>query len=82
MDEQWVLVTLKDDTKFVGLCGQGSFISSDPTERDIYIEQVYDMDDESNWSWPGRKGVLIGPGEVKTIEFWPYASQEDPDAQG
>lgn len=81
MGEQWVLVTLKDDTRFVGFCGQGSFISSDPTERDIYIEQVYDIDDEDNWSWPGQKSILVAPGEVRTIEFWPYAPQEDAHEQ-
>ncbi len=81
MDEEWVLVTLKDDTRFVGFCGQGSFISSDPTERDIYIEQIYDIDSENNWSWPGRKGILIAPGEVRTIEFWPYTPQEDANEQ-
>ena len=30
MTEQWVLVTLKDGTRFAGLCGSDSFISSDP----------------------------------------------------
>lgn len=81
MDEQWVLVTLKDDTRFVGFCGQESFISSDPTERDIYIQQIYDIDDENNWSWPGQKGILIAPGEIRTIEFWPYAPQGDANEQ-
>ncbi len=81
MPPQWVLVTLKDDTRFVGLCGLRSFISSDPAERDIYIEQIYDIDDEDNWSWRGEKGVLIAPGEIRTIEFWPYAPQEGADEQ-
>ncbi len=81
MTEQWVLVTLKDDTQFRGFCGQGSFISSDPTERDIYVEQIYGIDNEDNWSSPGLKGVLIAPGEIKTIEFWPYEPQEDINEQ-
>ena len=29
-DPQWVLVTLKDGTRFAGFCGTGSFMSSDP----------------------------------------------------
>ena len=81
MTPQWVLVTLKDDTRFVGFCGQESFISSDPMERDVYTEQIYDIDDNNEWSSPGRKGILIAPGEVKTIEFWPYAPEEDADEQ-
>lgn len=81
MTEQWVLVTLKDDTRFVGFCGQSSFISSDPTNRDIYIEQIYDIDNTGSWSSPGPKGVLIAPGEVKTIEFWPYTPEDDADEQ-
>ena len=40
MPPQWVLVTLKDGTRFAGYCGPESFISSDPTERDMYIEQI------------------------------------------
>lgn len=29
---------------------EGSFIGSDPKDRDIYIEQVYDVDDQGNWT--------------------------------
>ena len=80
MTSEWVLVTLKDGTRFGGFCGPGSFISSDPTERDIYIERIYDINDETNWS-PRENGVLIAAGEVQTIEFWPYTSQENADEQ-
>ena len=44
MPPQWVLVTLKDGTRFAGYCGPQSFISSDPAEHDMYIEQTYDLD--------------------------------------
>jgi hypothetical protein len=70
MKEQWVLVVLKDGTKFGGFCGRNSFISSDSKERDLYIERVYDLDDQNNWH-PRDNGVLIAAGEIRTIEFWP-----------
>ena len=77
MDSQWVLVTLKDDTRFAGYCGPDSFMSSDPIERDIYVQLVYDIDDENNWIPRGDNGVLITSGQVKTIEFWPCDLQEN-----
>ena len=70
MSEQWVLVTLKDGTRFAGFCGSGSFMSSDPEERDIYIERIYDIDDDNRWIPRGEKGLLVAAGEVRTIEFW------------
>ena len=81
MTEQWVLVTLKDGTRFAGFCGGESFMSSDPNERDIYIQWAYDIDDENNWSSRSESGVLIAAGEVQTIEFWPYNPQEDANEQ-
>lgn len=67
----WVLITLKDDTKFAGYLGLRSFISSDPGERDIYVEHVYDITDAGEWLDVGQKPVLITSGEIRTIEFWP-----------
>lgn len=49
MEPHWILVTFKDSTRVAGYCGRESFISSDPSERDIYIERVYDVDDNGTW---------------------------------
>ena len=81
MPPQWVLVTLKDGTRFAGYCGPDSFMSSDPTERDMYIEQIYDLDDDDNWINVGRKEVLVTSGEVQTIEFWPCTEEENPNGE-
>ncbi|MGP0566715.1 MULTISPECIES: DUF6338 family protein [unclassified Nitrospina] len=76
MTEEWVLVTLKDGTRFGGFCGKESFMSSDPAERDLYIQWIYDIDDNNKWAPRGENGVLITAGEISTIEFWPYKPKE------
>lgn len=77
MTDQWVIVTLKDETRIAGFCGNDSFMSSDPAERDIYIQWVYDIDDKNIWTQRGENGVLITAGEISTIEFWPYTASEN-----
>ena len=81
MPPQWVLVTLKDGTRFAGYCGLESFISSDPAERDMYIQQIYDLDSEDNWIKVGKKEVLITSGEIQTVEFWPCTEEENPNGE-
>lgn len=68
--ECFVLVVLKDDTKWAGFISKNSFMSSQPSERDIFIEQVYDHSDTSPWT-PRVSGVWIAHGEIRSIEFWP-----------
>ncbi len=72
MGSEWVLVTLKNGTQFAGLFGNQSFAASDPAERDIYIQWVYDIDEEENWISRGETAILVTANEVSTIEFWPY----------
>lgn len=79
MPGEWVLVTLKDGTRFAGFCGPDSFISSDPAERDLYIQWVYDLDDEDGWRSRGETGLLVAGGEISTIEFWPYKPEGGAD---
>jgi len=74
----WILVKLKDDTEFAGFCGENSFISSDPSERDIFIERVYELDDNNVWHEQAGKGVLIAQGEIRTIEIWSPDIEECP----
>jgi hypothetical protein len=38
--ECWVLIVLKNGIKWGGCLGTHSFVSSDPAERDIYVQQV------------------------------------------
>ena len=76
MPEQWVLVTLKDGTRFGGFYGAQSFTSSSPDERDMYIQWVYDIGEDGTWSVPdSENGLLIAAGEIRTIEFLPYEGE-------
>lgn len=69
--EGWVIVTLKDDTKWYGFLGVNSFMSSDPAERDLYIEGVYVVENEgASWT-PRGNSVWIAHGEIQTLEFLP-----------
>ena len=81
MDYQWVLVTLRNGTRFGGFCGPDSFVSSDPGERDIYVQWIYDIDENNTWSSRGNTGVLITSGEISTIEFWPYTPTDTIDEE-
>lgn len=69
--ECWVIVTLKDETKWYGYMGLNSFMSSDPAERDIYLEHVFEFAGEGQ-PWTARNSsVWIGHGEIQSLEFLP-----------
>lgn len=70
VSESWVLVTLKDGTRWSGVLGKKSFISSSSTERDLYLEKVYTRNKKGDWQ-ERDSGVLILHDQVQTIEFWP-----------
>ena len=68
--ESWVLAVLKDGTKWAGmLSAEGSFISTNPAERDIIIAEVYEIGDDNKWT-PKGSSVWVAHGELQTIEFW------------
>lgn len=67
----WVMISLKDGTKWAGYAGGNSFMSSSPSERDIFIEKVYDVSDETDVWTPRVSSVWISHQEIQTIEFWP-----------
>lgn len=77
---EWILVTLKDGTKFAGWWGSASFASSEPTERDIYIEQMFEIPEDDHAPWaPTSRSVLIFQGEIRTIEFIPNMTETKDD---
>ena len=72
---QKICITLKDGRCFSGMFGFNSFISSNPTERDIYVQWIQDNDNEDSSN--SEAGIYIAAGEVCTIEFLPYNSKQN-----
>ena len=76
MSEQRVIITLKDGTYFGGYCDHNSFMSSEPSERDIYIHYIYGIDNHGKWCLRPGTSMLISAGEVSRIEFLPELPEE------
>ncbi len=72
----WVLATLKDGGQVGGLWGPKSFASAAPSQRDLYLERVYQVDPNGPWKEVKRShGILLSGDEIRHLEF--IAFQED-----
>jgi hypothetical protein len=76
-EAHWILVKLSSGGTVAGYFGPRSFASSDPEERDLFIEQVYQIDENSVWH-PMQEGhgTLIAKDQVDSVDFWPIAERE------
>ncbi|MCG2685143.1 MAG: DUF6338 family protein [Planctomycetales bacterium] len=67
----WVLVTLMDGSSVCGLFGSGSFASTDPQDRDLYIQEVWRHNKDGRSLIVERTdGIIIRGDSIKHIEFW------------
>lgn len=68
---RWVIVTLEDDKCVYGKYSSASLSSSDPDERDIYLEEIYTFEEDGSWILvPRSDGMLIKGTAIKHIEFF------------
>lgn len=68
---EWVLITLSDKRMVAGFIGINSFISSNSKERDLYIDEVYEIDENGLWKKRKRTdGIWLKNEEIKSIEFF------------
>jgi len=67
--ESFVIIKFKNDSTVYGWAGPNSFFSSDPAERDLFIERVYILDEHGRWQAKNLEGIWIDAGEISTIEF-------------
>ena len=66
----WVLITLADGSTVGGVFSARSFASSDAAERDLFLEQLYKVEDDGPWQpVPMNRGVWIRGEVIRTIEF-------------
>jgi len=68
LQESLVIITLKDGRKVAGYMGPLSVASSDPENRDIFIERIYGLEGDE-WTDMGETSALIMAGEISTVEF-------------
>ena len=68
--KEWLIVRLKSGHTVYGKFSGKSFVSSDPDDRDIYLEQVYVPDSDGKWIKCGKaEGIYINSTVIETIEF-------------
>lgn len=78
ISSEWVIVTLKDDKTISGFLGTPSYISQNEKERDIYISEVFEIDNNNKWTKKkNTDGILIKADEIKCIEFFKEGSKNE-----
>ena len=68
----WVIIHLEDGRKIGGKFDKDSFASSYPEEEQIYLEEVWKLDEEGKFIEPieRSKGIIILTNKVLFIEFF------------
>jgi hypothetical protein len=79
----WLIVFLKDGSKVAGWFGKKSFASDGWSNRDLYIEEIYDIKEDGRWkaTESPNEGVLITGDQIKYIEFWPDEAEEEKNGE-
>ncbi len=68
----WVIVHLKDGRRIGGIYGTNSFTSSYPAKEQIYLEQVWELDNECRFLHHVERseGIIILEHEILCVELF------------
>lgn len=71
-ESSWIIVHLKDGRRIGGKFDTSSFASSYPAEEQIYLEEVWHLNEKGEFIKPieRSKGIIILGGEVLSVEFF------------
>ncbi len=70
----WMKITLKNGSKIGGKFAEKSFASSTPAEEQIYLEEVWLLNDKGGFDRPKNEteGIIIMSSEILYVEFFKY----------
>src|ERR1017187_10130580 len=70
----WIIVHLKDLRKIAGVYGGRSFASSNPAPPQIYLEEVWELDEAGHFirAVEESEGILILESEILAVELFRY----------
>jgi len=68
----WIIIHLRDGRKIGGRYDRNSFSSSYPSKEQIYLEEVWKLDEDGIFKEPikGSKGIIVLGEEILAIEFF------------
>lgn len=68
----WVVINLKDSEKIGGIYSENSFSSAFPHKAQIYLEELWDIDEYGNFLKRKSRtnGIIIFCEDIKSIEFY------------
>jgi hypothetical protein len=70
LGDHFVMETLSDGSTVGGIYGSRSFASSDPAERDLFLQEIYDVDGDSWKKRSEQQAILIPAKEIKHVQIW------------
>ncbi len=74
--ESFVIVTYADGTTVYGFFGANSLAASDSERSDLYLEQLYDVEDDGTWvATKPPKAALLMLSDLRSIEFIPATTE-------
>lgn len=71
-ESYWMIVHLKDGRKIGGRYDTNSFASSYPAEEQVYIEEVWIIDNDGRFKEKVErsKGIIISKEDISVLEFF------------
>lgn len=78
--EAHIRVTLNDGVRVLGYYGPNSFAAYAKDGRDLYLEQLYSVDQETDWfdaPMDDNRGVWVRTDEAVSIEFYTPGNEQE-----
>lgn len=64
----YVVVTLSHGRAFGAWYGENSFVSTNTQDKDVFLEETFDINDNGEWVSRGF-AILINANDISTVEF-------------
>lgn len=79
----WILVNLKDGNVVAGKFDKKSFASAFPAEEQIYLEEVWNLDENGAFASPVERsrGIVILGSDISSIEFFGKEAEDGGEKQ-
>ena len=73
---QWITVHLKEGKNIIAEYNKDCFVSTDPNERDMYLDNVYKWVDGKPEKDERVEGILLKGDSIEKIEFHPISNRK------